>query len=313
MKAKIVCAYSPATIANLSVGFDVLGLALESIGDKVEISLNGTKTNRITQIINGDNLPRAIEKNCCSVVVGKMQDALNDFTGVNIRIHKGFESGSGLGSSSASSAAAALAFNEFAGKPFTKNELVVFAAEGERVASGSAHVDNVAPALLGGLVLVRENDPVDIVHLPIPEGLHVVILFPKVVINTKDSRSVMQQNISLQVATRQWANMGTFVASLYENDLNLLSLSMKDFVAEPIRAQLIPKFEEVKAVALNEGAISFGISGSGPSVFALAKSLTVALGIQNAMDEVFRSTSIETMSFIESIANNQGARIVPSF
>ena len=310
---KKVCGFAPASIGNFCVGFDVLGLALESIGDKVEVSLNGTDTNRITQIVNGENLPMSIDKNCCSVVIRKMQEALGNFRGLDIRIHKGFESGSGLGSSSASSAAAAFTYNEFLGKSFRDNELVAFAAEGERLASGTAHADNVAPALLGGLVLVRDNNPIDIIRLPIPKGLFVVILFPKIVVNTKDSRSVMQQNISLQTATNQWANMGALVASLYQNDLSLLSRAMVDEVAEPARALLIPKFEEIKAAAKQNDAISFGISGSGPSVFALTDNITQAKKIQEAMKQVFYNTSIDTMSLIESLANNKGARLVDTF
>ncbi|MCH2023903.1 MAG: homoserine kinase, partial [Saprospiraceae bacterium] len=169
---KEICAYAPATIANLSVGFDVLGIALDSIGDKVSLILNGNKNNRVTEIINGYNLPKDIEKNCCSVVIQKMQQKLNIYNGVDIRIRKGFKSGSGLGSSSASSAAAAYAYNELIGKPFTEQELVYFAAEGEFVACGTAHADNVAPSIMGGLVLIRSHNPVDIIKLPIPKNLH---------------------------------------------------------------------------------------------------------------------------------------------
>lgn len=310
---KKVCAFAPATIANLSVGFDVLGLALDSIGDKVEVAYNDTNENRVLEIRNGAKLPTSPSENCCTVVIKKMQEKLNTSKGVDVRIEKGFKSGSGLGSSSASSAAAAFAYNELAGRPFSEQELVVFAAEGERVACGAAHADNVAPAVMGGLVLVRAHSPIDIVRLPIPQDLYAVLLFPDVEINTADSRAVMQNSISLKSACNQWANLGAFVASLYQNDLGLMARSFQDFVAEPVRSTFIPKFNALKKAALESKAIGFGISGSGPSVFALAKGREQADYIKNQMAAVFEGTSVKTLSFVESLNNNQGSRIVSSF
>ncbi|MDC0230863.1 homoserine kinase [Aureispira] len=310
---KKICAFAPATIANLSVGFDVLGIALDSLGDQVELTINGTVNNKIIEIINGNNLPIDIQKNCCSVVIRKMQEHLKSFQGVNIRILKGFKSGSGLGSSSASSAASVYAYNTLMGNPFTEQELIAFAAEGERIACGSAHADNVAPSIIGGLVLIRSHNPVDVIRLPIPDHLHAVLLFPDVKINTSDSREVMQKNISLETACGQWANLGAFVASLYQNDLKLLTRSMQDLVVEPIRSLFIPKFQELKNAALNNGALGFGISGSGPSVFAIAAGRVEAEMIEKAMCIEFEDTSIEIMSFVESLNGNHGCRIVESF
>ena len=310
---KKVCAFAPATIANLSVGFDVLGLALDSIGDKVEVVYNNTTENRILEIRNGAKLPLDSEKNCCTVVIQKMQEKLDSFKGVDLRIEKGFKSGSGLGSSSASSAAAAFAYNELIGRPFSEQELVAFAAEGERIACGAAHADNVAPAVMGGLVLVRAHNPIDVIRLPLPQDLYAVLLFPDVEINTADSRAVMQSNISLKSACNQWANLGAFVASLYQNDLDLMARAFQDFVAEPVRSTFIPKFSSLKKAALENEAIGFGISGSGPSVFALAKGKVQAAVIKNQMTAVFKGTSVKTMSFVESLSGNQGSRIVPSF
>jgi homoserine kinase len=305
-----ITAFAPATIANLSVGFDVLGLALDSIGDTVELSVNGTYKNRITEIINGVNLPKETEKNCCSVVIRKMQEQLGEFIGVDIKITKGFKSGSGLGSSSASSAAAVYAYNNLIGSPFTEQEMVVFAAEGERVACGSAHADNVAPSLMGGLVLIRSHSPIDIIRLPVPENLHAVLLFPDVKIKTSDSREVMQKNIPLQIACGQWANLAAFVASLYQKDREMFRKSMQDLVAEPVRSLFIPKFCELKAAALKNDALGFGISGSGPSVFALTDDRGVAEKIQKAMLKEFEDTTIKIMSFIEPLNDNHGCRII---
>jgi homoserine kinase len=310
---KKISAFAPATIANLSVGFDVLGMALDSIGDSIELTINDSPNNTITSIEGGGNLPTDPAKNCCSVVIRNMQEQLNDFVGVDIKLRKGFKSGSGLGSSSASSAVAAYAYNQLVGAPFTEQELVVFAAEGERIACGAAHADNVAPALMGGLVLVRAHQPIDIVALPIPDGLHAVLFFPDVKINTADSRAVMNKNISLGKAAKQWANLGAFVASLYQNDLDLLARSLQDFVAEPVRSLFIPKFQELKTAAMNNQALGFGISGSGPSVFALAANKEQAEAIRQSFDQVFANNTIQTMSFVESLSNNQGARLIESF
>jgi len=305
MKNKI-CAFAPATIANLNVGFDILGLSLNSIGDKVEVCGNGTTQNRITEIVNGKNLPTEPEKNSCSVVIRKMQEALNQFDGVDIRIKKGFASGSGLGSSSASSAAAAVAFNTFAGEPFTPEQLVPFAAEGERTACGTAHFDNVAPAILGGLVLIHGQN---LVKLPLPSGLHAALFFPDITINTAGSRSILRQTMPLKTASQQIANMGAFVASLYQNDLALMARSLEDLMVEPSRKMLIPCFDEMRLAAMKHKALAFGISGSGPSMFALAANKDNAHEIVEALQEVYKTCGIDAQHFTEELTNKVEARI----
>jgi len=305
MKNKI-CAFAPATIANLNVGFDILGLSLNTIGDKVEVSGNGTSQNRITEIVNGSTLPTDPEKNSCSVVIHKMQEALKRFKGVDIRIKKGFASGSGLGSSSASSAAAAVAYNAFLGHPFSPEQLVPFAAEGERVACGTAHFDNVAPAILGGLVLVQGQN---LVKLPLPQGLHAALFFPDITINTAGSRSILRQNLPLSLISRQVANMGAFVASLFQKDLNLMAKSLEDLMVEPSRKMLIPCFDEMRTAAMEHQALAFGISGSGPSMFALAASVEIAREIMTALEVVYKTCGIEAQHFIVKLTNESEAKI----
>ena len=300
------CAFAPATIANINVGFDVLGLTLSTIGDKVELSPNNTGENKITEIQNEPNLPFEADKNCCTVVIRKMQEQLDMFTGVNVKIKKGFASGSGLGSSSASSAAAAFAFNELLGKPYKKKELVAFAAEGERIACGSPHLDNVAPAILGGMVLVHEND---LIQLPLPDNLYVVSFFPNIKINTSDSRSILKNMVPINILSKQVANMGAFVASLYQQDIAMFSRSLKDFVIEPTRKLLIPGFDEMKQQALQNNALAFGISGSGPSVFAFAQNKKDALNINSCLQEICLDNGIQTQSYVEPLNNHNGARI----
>ncbi len=305
MKTK-VCAFAPATIANLNVGFDVMGLSLGSIGDKVEISPNGTSKNRITEIVNGAGLPYDVNKNSCSGVIQLMQEKTGLTEGLDIRIKKGFASGSGLGSSSASSAAAAVAFNHYAGNPFSAEELVPFAAEGERIACGTAHSDNVAPSILGGLVLLHESR---IVPLPLPADLHAVLFFPQITINTKGSRSILKSEIPIQTVNRQVADMGAFVASLYQNDMELLRASLRDLLVEPSRKMLIPRFDKMRTAAMENNALGFGISGSGPSMFALAKNRLDAEQIENALKMAFAYTGIGSQHFIEKLSNRSNAII----
>jgi homoserine kinase len=262
-------AFAPATIANLNVGFDILGLALQNIGDTVEITLNELNYNRITNIVNGANLPFEVNKNSCSVVIQKMQEAINDFKGLDIQITKGFDSGSGMGSSSASSAAAAIAFNLMQNNRFSELELIQFAGEGERIACGSAHFDNVAPAIMKGITLVKNENCV--LKLPVLEDLFALVIFQNIEIKTEYARSILPQTIPLEYAISQMANIASLVSALYTKDYNLFKDCMIDLIAEPYRSKLIPNFKELKAIAIQNNAIAYGISGSGPSVFCLAK------------------------------------------
>ena len=303
---KTICAFAPATIANVNVGFDVLGLSLSTIGDKVELSPNNTGENKIIEIKNGPNLPFEADKNCCTVVIRKMQERLNRYLGVNVKINKGFAAGSGLGSSSASSAAAAFAFNELLDKPLKREELVAFAAEGERIACGSAHLDNVAPAILGGMILVHDQD---LVRLPLPENLYVVSFFLNIKINTSDARSILKNSVPINILSKQVANMGAFVASLYQQDIAMFSRSLNDFAIEPIRKLLIPGFDEMKQQALQNNALTFGISGSGPSVFVFAQNKKDALNINFCLQEICQNSGIQTQSYVEPLNNHKGAFI----
>lgn len=305
-----VCAFAPATIANLNVGFDVLGLALSNIGDKVEVIPNGLNYNRIIQIDNHASLPTDVNKNSCTVVIQKMQEFLDEVVFVDVKIKKGFASGSGLGSSSASSAAAAFAYNTLLNNPFTREELLPFAAEGERAACGSAHYDNVSPALLGGLVLLHNAKPV---RLPVPMGLHAVSFFPNIEVNTSSSRSIVAKHASLDVVSKQVSSMGAFISGLYQNDLELIKASCKDFLVEPFRKILIPYFDEMREVCLKVGGVTFGISGSGPSVFALAPNRETAENILKEFNEIYAGKGIDTLSFVEDLQNGKGAFICDEY
>jgi len=306
---KSIRVFAPATVANISCGFDVLGCCLDNVGDEMQISLSDTPGVRITKIY-GANLPLATNKNVAGVAVIALLDALEDTTtGVELEIYKKIKAGSGIGSSAASSAGAVWGVNELLGKPFIPQQLVAFAMVGEELASGNAHADNVAPALLGGFTLVRSYEPLDVLKLNTPEDLYMTIIHPQIEVKTADSRRVLKSNVSLKKAITQWGNLGGFITGLYTNDYNLLSRSLNDVIIEPFRSILIPKFEEVKIAAINNGALGAGISGSGPSIFALSKGKETAEKVAKAIKDIYTTTGISFDIHVASI-NDKGVTLI---
>ncbi len=298
---RIVRAFAPASIANVSCGFDVLGMAICNLGDIVEVSSTYKNNIEITEIINGEELSYDVEKNSCGVVARKMLEKSKQKRGVNIRIIKGYASGSGLGSSAASSVATAIAMNKFLNQKYSETELVEFAMEGEFVACGTRHADNVAAAMFGGISLIKELSPLEIIQLPLPKNLFVSVLFPQYTLKTSTSRNVLSEDIKLKLASQQWGNLASFVSGLYQNDYDLISRSMKDVVAEKHRSVLIPFYNEMKQSALENGALGFGISGSGPAVFALSHGEQTALNVKAEMGIAFQSSGIAYRSFVSKI------------
>ncbi len=286
---KIFC---PATIANLNCGFDVMGLCLEGIGDEMIIRKVSGKGIKITQI-TGANLPLETEKNVAGVAGLALLNKIKTEFGFEIEIHKKIKAGSGIGSSAASAAGAVFGINELLGKPFSRKELVHFAMQGEVLASGSAHADNVAPCLLGGFTLVRGYYPLDIVKIESPEELVVVVLHPNIEVKTIEARAVLQPMISLKSAITQWGNLGGLIAGLYSKDYDLIGRSLQDVIVEPLRKGLITNFDAVKNSAMENGALGAGISGSGPSIFALCKGQENAKKVADAMSKSYQNTEIE--------------------
>lgn len=307
--ARTVQAFAPASYSNLSVGYDILGLALSSIGDVVELEERPDKRIEIIDIQGAEGLSMDKNKNVCGVVIQVMQNN-TDGPGVNITIKKGFQPGSGLGSSSASSVAAAVAYNALLNQPFDQVDLLDFALEGEYVACGARHADNVAPCLFGGLTMVKSYDPLDILQLPIPKGLYMATVFPNVEVKTADSRSKVPKAVTTSLLTQQVSSMAAFIKALYEEDISLMAQSMVDYVAEPGRKDLIPHFEDMKSKALELGALNFGISGSGPTVYALTNNEGVALEIVKELDALLVQHGIENFSFVEPLKADTGAYII---
>ena len=300
--------FCPGSVANISCGFDVLGFCLEPIGDLMKV----TKTDKPGITIGstkGQDLPKDTLKNVASVAAMALLEAHPSSFGFQIDIDKRIKPGSGIGSSAASAAGAVFAINELLGKPYSRNELVQYAMAGEALASGAAHADNLAPVLLGGFTLVRSNQSLDIIKLPSPPELVATVIHPKIELKTIHSRAILKNTVPLDKAIQQWGNLGAFVSALYTNDYDLLSRSMKDKVIEPYRAMLIPRFHEVKAAALHAGALGSGISGSGPSIYALSKGMDIAKQVGESMKKQFDDLELEYEVHLSKI-NNEGIKIV---
>ncbi|MDF0708627.1 homoserine kinase [Flagellimonas okinawensis] len=302
---KVFC---PATIANVSCGFDVLGLALDSVGDQMTIRKTAEKGIRITKII-GQDLPLETVKNVAGVA-GLALLAKSDYEGgFEIEIDKRIKPGSGIGSSAASSSGAVWAMNELLGRPFSNLELVEFAMQGEKLASDVAHADNVAPAIYGGFTLVRSYDPLDIVPIPTPSELFATVIHPQIEIKTSDSRKILKTTISMEQGIRQWGNLGGLVAGLFQNDYDLIGRSLHDHIVEPIRSILIPAFDDIKTNAIKTGALGSGISGSGPSIFALSKGQKIAEAVADSMKATYRDIGVDFDIHVSKI-NSQGVKII---
>jgi homoserine kinase len=305
MEIKLFC---PGTIANLSCGFDVMGTCLDTIGDEMIIRKSNQKGIRITKIVGAD-LPLETEENVAGVAGLALLEKLDVDFGFEIEIYKKIKAGSGIGSSSASAAGAVFGINALAGNPFTRKELVQFAMQGEVLASGSAHADNVAPALLGGFTLVRAYNPLDIVRIESPADLFATVIHPQIELKTSEMRAVLQPMVSLKSAIAQWGNVGGLVAGLYTSDYALIGRSLHDEIVEPLRGKFIPHFEDLKKSALENGALGCGISGSGPSVFALSQGIETAQKVAAAMRNIFEDTDIAFEIHVSRI-NSEGVKIM---
>lgn len=307
---KTIRAFAPATVANVSCGFDVFGFAVESPGDEVVLTLTETPGVRIKQI-EGDEgrLPLDAQKNTAGVAVLAFLNAIESKQGVEIILKKNLPLGSGMGSSAASSVAALVGINHLMGEPFARKDLLPFAMEAERIACGSAHADNVAPSLMGGFVLIRGYDPLDVVNIPTPENLYCTLIHPHIELNTQDSREVLRRNIALKDAIVQWGNIAGLVAGLMKPDFGLISRSLKDVIAEPIRSMLIPGFDRIKQSAVENGALGSGISGSGPTIFALSADEATAKRVGEAIKEEFARFQLNSETFVSRI-NAKGAMVL---
>jgi len=306
---KQISVKAPGTVANVACGFDILGFAIDEPGDTITVRLNDSGKVTVGSMKSRQKLPRDPDLNVATVAAMAMKAHLGLAEGIEIDIEKGIKPGSGIGSSAASSAGAVVALNYLLNQPCEPSELVKFAMEGERVASGTPHADNVAPAIMGGFVLVRDYEPLDIIPLQTDLDLKVVVLHPDIEIKTEDARRLLRQQISLQKAVQQWGNVAGFVTGLLQNDADLISRSMVDVIIEPIRSILIPHYEEVRAAADKAGALGCSISGSGPSVFALCDTHESAKQTAELIDEVYKKLDLN-YDIHRSALNLKGTKIL---
>ena len=297
---------APATVANLVCGFDILGLALNEPEDIMEITLSDKPGIRISHK-DGFNLPVEPEKNVAGAALLAFLEETKQDIGFDVLITKCIKPGSGLGSSAASSAGAVVAANHLIGNFFTKQDLVRFAMNGEKVASGVKHADNIAPCIYGGITLIRSIFPLDIIPLSGPP-LFVTVVHPQIEVRTSDARQILRKDVQLKDAIKQWGNIAGLVTGFLQQDYDLIGRSLEDVIIEPVRSILIPGFSEVKAKSKEVGALGGGISGSGPSIFMLSKEEQTARNVEKLMREVYHKVGVDFKTYVTTI-NYEGVRV----
>lgn len=304
----IIKVFSPASIANLNCGFDTLGLSLEGVGD--EIILRKVPQNGIKIIeINGADLSLETHKNVAGVAGMAMLNDLNLNFGFEIQINKGIPIGSGIGGSAASAAAVVFGINQFLDKPLTLQELTFYGMKGEALASGSEHADNVAPSIYGGFTLITSYTPLNIVSLPVPKNLFVTIIRPHIEIKTKESRANLPIKVPLRDAITQSGNLAGFISSLYTSDYDLMAKSAEDVLVEPHRKDQLPLFDKARLTSLNNGAMAFGLGGSGPAMFSICKGKEVADQVEVNLKDLYKSSNIHIDSFVSKVSN-VGSKVI---
>lgn len=304
---KKVKIHSPGTVANLVCGFDIIGMALSEPYDVMELTLLDEPTVIIHNKDSFD-LPTEPEKNVAGVVLLSVMERMNNSVGFEITIEKHIKPGSGIGSSAASAAGAAVAANHLLGNIFSADDVVQFAMNGEKLASGVKHADNIAPCIFGGISLVRSIHPLDIVSIAVPD-LFVTVVHPQIEVRTADARQILRQQVLLKDAIKQWGNIAGLIAGFMKNDLDLIGRSLEDVIIEPVRSILIPGFDEVKKNCKDAGALGGGISGSGPSIFMLSKEEKTAKSVEAVMKDVYNRIGVEYNTYVTTI-NKKGVEIL---
>jgi len=297
--SKMVKVFAPASVANLAVGYDILGLAIDGPGDVIEAGFHEGQGLLIREITgDGGMLPKDPLKNTAGFAALQLLSYLGEIkTGIYLKIHKKMPFGSGLGSSAASAAGAVYAINILLGHPLKKIDLLRFAVEGEQIADGAFHADNVAPSLLGGIQLIRDNLSLDVISLPVPKDIFVSVIHPKVSILTKDARDILKKEVALSTVVEQTGNLAAFISSLFLKDYQLMKRSLQDKWIEPQRAQLIPLFENIKHIAIEKNSICCSISGAGPSIFSLFTSKEIALEFAQLSINQYSSVGLKASDY----------------
>ena len=299
MNIKKISIKSPATIANLVCGFDILGLALEEPYDIMTLENTDHPGLEIVHV-DDHGLPTEPGQNVAGAALLAMMEELSEVPQWKLTVDKRIKPGSGLGSSAASAAGAVYAANKLLGNPFCNEDLIRFAMFGEKVASGVKHADNITPCLLGGVTLIRSIHPVDIIKLSAPE-LFITVVHPQIEVRTADARQILKKEVPLKQAIKQWGNIAGLVAGLMQGDYALMGRSLEDVIVEPVRSILIPGFEETKRRSLEAGALGGGISGSGPSIFMLSKDEQTAAAVEQEMKKVYTAIGIDYKTYLTKL------------
>ncbi|MBS1639685.1 MAG: homoserine kinase [Bacteroidetes bacterium] len=299
--------HSPATVANIVCGFDILGFALNKPNDTITLSISDKVG---VEIINEDdfNLPTQAEDNVCGAALLALLEETPEINGFKLISKKNIKPGSGIGSSAASAAGVVFAANKLLNNKYTNADLVRFAMNGEKVASGVKHADNIAPAIYGGVTLIRSIHPLDIIKINAPE-LHVTVIHPQIEVRTSDARQILKQNILLKNAIKQWGNIAALVAGFINHDYDLIGRSLEDVIIEPVRSILIPGFDEVKKKCKEVGALGGGISGSGPSIFMLSQNANTARVVENVMKGIYNKIGVDFQTHVTTI-NQEGCKVI---
>ena len=302
-------AFAPASVGNVAVGFDVLGLSVQAIGDRVTARRTTERGVRIAAITGTVvDLPLEADRNTAGrAVMSIVEDQKLDF-GIELTIEKGIPLGSGLGGSAASAVAAVVAANALLPQSLSQLALLKHAMHGEAVASGSVHVDNIAPSLFGGLVLTVGVDNPNVKQIPMPPGVHCVLVHPHMVLATKEARKILKADVSLSDVIWQTANLAGFLAGCFTNDLRLIGESLNDVIIEPQRRVLIPGFDAVKHAAMSGGALGCSISGAGPTVFAWVPTDKSAQ-VRDGMVAAFKASGLQSDAWISPLEAH-GARVI---
>lgn len=300
--------FAPASVSNVAVGFDILGFALESPGDEIIIREGSSPGLRIAGIHGaGGKLPFELTLNTAGFAAQRLLEHLGEtHRPLEMEIYKKMPLGSGIGSSAASAVGGVFAVSEFIRSGLSKMDLMRFAVAAEEVADGAFHADNVAPSMLGGMVLIRDNKSLDIKKIHVPLGLTAVVIYPHITILTKESRQILKKEVDMETMVRQQGNLAAFIAAMYTSDFELLRRCLQDVVIEPQRAHMIPFFYEVKETALSLGALGFSISGAGPSMFALCDNNFIAREIGDKINSFYTKNGLKSDVYISAI-NQTGA------
>lgn len=306
-----VTAFAPGSVANVAIGFDILGFSVDSVGDRVTLTRTerpGVNISSITGVV--EDLPLAAERNTAGQALLALIESRSLPFGFDVRIEKGIPLASGLGGSAASAVAAVVAANAMIDEPLTRIELLKVAMEGEAVASGSRHADNIAPSLFGGLVLTVGIDEPRVKQIPVPQEIHAVIVHPHLQVSTKQARAILSGTVNMSDFVWQTANLAGFISGCYTNDLDLIKASLEDVIIEKQRQVLIPGFSEVRKAAMAAGALGCSISGAGPTVFAMCLEPDAG-AVRAAMEEAFSAQGIESDKWMVPVQSG-GAHVVSS-